>query len=426
MPVDLDARQHSQDVISGKMASGMLRSPYAITVVKPSMTKPDFPSTSVSPASPNCDLTSNKDQPITLFKTVNGNAYEAKVEACHHTLDVINEGNETNRTCSLEFKDEDAKAPCSYAGHIIHQPAVNDTGLPIVKTGEGDQETHAGEDETRECSNEHFSKVLKLAPRIPDNSKPPDVAANQSQWLSQDGVIRIEASAHLRLPKPAAFTPPPAYACLRPSPILKVRLRWRPPDHEGVRRFSCYAVNIKTQPSVIRRLPSRWMVHTPSAVPPTDKELEWAEYNSLLNVKFDWRARSKPPDTAGGIHQPSTTTISAKSDMDTICSPLFEAEPLLPKCPLTSPIRADNPRCPDDELLWRARKPPDLDKCWLLVGGNNKIEDGRKRGCLPALWRTSMFLASLVHRHAAPVALVFLNRRGSCVTFIFLSDNWER
>ena len=70
-----------------------------------SMAKPDFPSTSVPP-------------------TLNGNAYEAEVEACRWTLDIINEGNKMNRAHPFEIKDEGTKAPCSYTGHIIRQSAA--------------------------------------------------------------------------------------------------------------------------------------------------------------------------------------------------------------------------------------------------------------------------------------------------------------
>ncbi|KAF8742376.1 hypothetical protein AX14_004929 [Amanita brunnescens Koide BX004] len=74
--VDLNNRQHSQEIVSKKAASETLCSPYAMAAITPSIAKPDLPSTSVSPASPNNDPISNKDQLMTLLKTVNNEAYD--------------------------------------------------------------------------------------------------------------------------------------------------------------------------------------------------------------------------------------------------------------------------------------------------------------------------------------------------------------
>ena len=96
-----------------------------------------------------------------------------------------------------------------------------------------------------------------------------------------------------------------------------------------------------------------------------------------------------------------------------------EAVPLMPKHLLASSTRVNSLRRPGDELVWRLRKPPDLAKRWLLIGGVNKIKDRRKEGCLPALWHTFTFPTLLVHHRAVSVAFAFLARRCRCSTFIF-------
>ena len=267
------------------------------------MIKPDFPSTSVSPASSNSDLTSNKDQSMTLFKTVNGNTHEAEIEACHHTLDVINEGNETNRTCSLEVKDEAAKTPRSYAGRIIHQPATNNTGLPIMKTGEGDQETHTGENEIRERSNEHFSRVLKITPRIPDNAKTPKAADIQVQWPSQEAISNESMGELLRPPKSTTtFMPPtstlaillPVYSRLRLSLVLDCRLRWKPPDRGGeTRRRTWYVISKKLGTSAVPHLPKSSTALAPFSTSPA---LLQAHCRCLWSLELIWRIRCKLPN----------------------------------------------------------------------------------------------------------------------------------
>ena len=114
--------------------------------------------------------------------------------------------------------------------------APYDTGLPIVKTGEGDQEMHAEEDETCECSN---SKVLKLAPQIPDNSRLPDAAAIQNQWPSQEAVsdesmstllCSLESAMAPTQPTSMPVNLPPAYSHLCLSRALGFRPCWKPPD----------------------------------------------------------------------------------------------------------------------------------------------------------------------------------------------------
>ncbi|KAF8673944.1 hypothetical protein AX14_005276 [Amanita brunnescens Koide BX004] len=365
------------------------------------MTKPDFPSTSVSPASPNSDLTSNKDQSMTLFKTVNGNTHEAEIEAYHHTLDVINEGNEMNRTHLLEVKDEAAKTPCSYAGCIIHQPATNNTGLPIMKTGEGDKETHAGENEIRERSNEHFSRVLKITPRIPDNAKTPKAADIQVQWPSQEATSNESMGELLRPPESTtAFTPPtsmpiiplPVHSCLRPSLVLDCRLRWKPPDRGGeTRRRAWYVISKKLGTSAVPHLPKSSTALVPFSTSPA---LLQARHHCLLSLELIWQTRRKLPNTTGERRQPSNTIVSADGNASVRCSHT-RGSVYVAQAPAHILVASRQPHCLNNELATRACKPPDLmAEQGPLVGGIGKAERGRRWSCLlaPCCFRLSRSL----------------------------------
>ena len=134
----------------------------------------------ISPASPN-----NEDQSIASFKTVNDNTYEAEIEACHHTKNVVSKGDETDRTHSFEVECEGAGSPYTYAGAVIHRPAPNNTtGLPKAKAWGGNQEL--------------LMKMLEEEKKRPD----------------QEAISKMEACACLHLPRPPAalvlLTPKPA------------------------------------------------------------------------------------------------------------------------------------------------------------------------------------------------------------------------
>ena len=235
--------------------------------------EPDSPPASVSPASPINDLIFDKDQSMTLLKTVN-NAYETEMKFSHHMLDATDKGNEPDAIHSLKVRHENTRALYSHAELVICQPMPNDidTGLPIVK-GWGDKEKLlTGAVKIQVCLNEHFKNDMELAPQAPSNPKPPDVAeveqpsqeAVNNEGLNvrlhspgstataillvkiqeggerpgEEAISKAEASAHLHLPR-SSVAPmqlmhklvepmPTCLPCL--SPKLEHQLHRKPPD----------------------------------------------------------------------------------------------------------------------------------------------------------------------------------------------------
>ena len=197
---------------------------------------------------------------------------------------------------------------------------------------------------------------------------------------SEEAISKAEAGARLCLPRPSPAPMwlmhklvEPTPTCLPcSSPKLECRLHRKPPDCGGrMRRYTCYVVNKKSK---MKMIPCSLKPSTAPTLLATSPAPPQARRYCLLSLELIWRARCKPPNTRAAV-----------------CSPSFEAVPLMPKRLLASSTRVNSLRRPGDELVWRLRKPPDLAKHWLLIGGVNKIKDRRKEGCLPALWHTFTF-----------------------------------
>lgn len=144
--------------------------------------------------------------------TVSSEAHEAETEARCCTLDVVDRRNEVNATHSLEVEYE---APCSYARTVVHQPAPNDTDLPIVKIRGGGQMPPNKTTMIFERSNECFPNDTELGQGAPEEPEPPDV------W----------ADARRPVPEPVDLAL--AYPVLRPSLTFKYQRRSKPPDNGG-------------------------------------------------------------------------------------------------------------------------------------------------------------------------------------------------
>ena len=89
-----------------------MRSPNTLVAFAALMLEPNpnLPSTSASPASPNDNLVSNKDQSSMPFKTIDGDAYETEIEASCHTLDIVGKGSEANAAHLPEIRHEGSEA----------------------------------------------------------------------------------------------------------------------------------------------------------------------------------------------------------------------------------------------------------------------------------------------------------------------------
>jgi hypothetical protein len=116
------------------------------------------PSASGSPASPNNDLMSRKDQ--STVGTYGNDSYDVGDEALHHTSDAIDEGHETNAKHLLEVEDE------------------------LLTEAAGIQE------HLDECS----SKNKELAQQVPEDLEPPDGEDVQFQWPNPEAINNKERS----------------------------------------------------------------------------------------------------------------------------------------------------------------------------------------------------------------------------------------
>ena len=248
-PLDSDARQYNQGIVSEHTMSVIARSQNDLATFAQPVSEPDsgLSSTSASPASPNNDLIVNK---------------------------------------------------------INCWPAPNSIHLPIVKTWEGEDEPLVEAARVRERSDEHFPKNSELVHRVPEDFRPPDAANVLQQWLGQEAISSEDSSIFLCSPESAValapltptltlVDPPLAYSHLHTSLELEPRCK-KPPDKEAGSGWLSYAVNGKTQPSTLGCSPLRWIAPMPSAIPPACKE--WAETCRILNVELGWRAHCKPPN----------------------------------------------------------------------------------------------------------------------------------
>ena len=409
-PVETDARQIGQDIVSVNTTSVALHSPDNLATFELLIpeSEPSPPSTSVSPASPNNDLISKEDQLIVMQTRYNNETYKVEIETheCRRVLDDVNGGNEASGTRLHKVKNEDVKPLHSYAGPVTHQPAPMDTSPPIVKT-------QGGEDELLEAAEVHCPKDWELARRVPEHSEPHDTAINLCQWPSQEPISNedlsvflhsLEPTAALMLPMPAAtqVSPPPARLLLWPRMELESQRRKPPDQEEGSRRLP-YIVSERLQTSVIKHSPSHGTVLMLPNIPSTHQG--WAETHCLPNVELAWRACSKPPDTLDEIGQRSADVISANTCTRATHSPLYGTALMLPVFPLASSAQVTSPCRRNNELVPRVRKLPDAIGCWLQTEAVNKTEEGWKRGHLPVLRPTFHPLARLPLRWSVLTSL---------------------
>ena len=432
-PVETDARQIGQDIVSVNTTSVALHSPDNLATFELLVpeSEPSPPSTSVSPASPNNDLISKEDQLIVTQTRYNNETYKVEIETHEYrrVLDDVNGGNEASGTRLHKVENEDVKPLHSYAGPVTHQPVPMDTSPPIVKT-------QGGEDELLEAAEVRCPKDWELAHRVPEHSEPRDTAINLCQWASQEVVNKTRSSVlthsreydvALTLPTPAPANALPPYSRSRSSPTPESRLRWKPPDTgEDSSRHAYRAVNDRLQPSAIEHLLRHGaaapppvtrlsFAHITKVVPPCCPRLPpswqiytlpaWTGTHRLLSVELVWRARCKPPNIGGETQQPSTTVVSANDNTGATRPPLHGAALRLPVLSLASPARVINTRRPHNELGWRVRKPPDATGRWLLIEAINKTEEGQKRGHLPIPRPTPAPFAHLPLRWSALTSL---------------------
>ena len=152
----------------------------------------------------------------------------------------------------------------------------------------------------------------------------------------------------------------------------------------------------------------------------------WANSPCLLNIKVVWRVHCKLPDVMGTVQQLSAGIISADPYMSAKRLPLYEAVRTLPVCLLAFLTRAVNPRCPNNELVGRVRKPPDVSEHRLLDEAINKAEI-RRRDHLPtprpapafappahSQWCTAHALPSRHHVNTALAPAPAHQPSGSC------------
>lgn len=149
---------------------------------------------------------------------------------------------------------------------------------------------------------------------------------------------------------------PPAYPLLRPSVGFKPRC-WRPPDQREARWPICYAVNGKTELSVIKHSPSYRIVPTLSIVPPTCQD--WVENHCLFNVELSWRARCTPHNVPGTFQQHMAVhlVLMPRQALRNACHQMGQYERCL-FFPLMKSVQGKGPRHPDIELIWQMHKPP--------------------------------------------------------------------
>jgi hypothetical protein len=103
-----------------------------------------------------------------------------------------------------------------------------------------------------------------------------------------------------------------------------------------------------------------------------------ASCHLLLSIELGWRACSKPPDTMGTEHQPNINIIINKADADVSCLPTNGAVIILPNSrPMLAYVRAANPHRPNNELISRVHKPPNMTAQRPLPRAINGVQKGR-------------------------------------------------
>ena len=361
---------------------------------------PLAPPTSGSPASPNNDLISRKDQLVMKQSVYDRKYYKTEAGTPHHRLDVMGEGSETNATRPLGVEDE----------------------LLIEAV------------ESHERSDERFPKDLELTQRVPEDIKLPNVADAQFQRPDQEVVGNVGLSMMLRSPRPTvAFTQHaptrtpikmlPAHSHPRSRLELEFWHRWKPPDTGQCSiRLAYYAVKDRRLSSAIKHLPSPGaasllsvsrppLAYITQVIPPRHLRSPpnwrvcilptWTGAHCLPNAELIWRARCKPPKNGAENQQASTGIISAEKNTSVEHSPLCQAVLTLPVLPLTCLERIDKTCHLNNKLACRVQKPPDAMRQWPLDEAVNKAGSGAIWGHLPSARPTfAPYARSLILRPA--------------------------
>ena len=391
-PAELDARQNGQETVSVNTTSVALHSPDNLATFMLLVPKSDLslPSASVSPASPDNDLTSKEDQLTMTQTTSDSKTYQVEEEAYEHCqrLDFVNKGSEASVMRSHEVGNKDFKSPYLCTGPVNCPPASEDTSLPVVKTRGGEGRLLIKAVESR------FPNEMELTHRVPEDSELHDAANNLRQWTGQEAISEEDTRELLCLPVSTAALAPhmsvlvyplPAYTLLCPSMELEFR-RQKPPDRGGGATWLvCYAVNEKVQTSIVKNLPLRWIVHTPYNVPPAYQYR--AETHHLSNTELDWLARCKPPNTLDTFELPNQEGISESQPSVLIClqEPAVALRPPMPTPADPPPVYYALHLGPED-MSQIPPKPPDSTRQRPLQDAVSRDERGRRMRGLPALW----------------------------------------
>ncbi|KAF8650112.1 hypothetical protein AX14_008626 [Amanita brunnescens Koide BX004] len=433
--MDSDAKQDSRDAISKNASSLASHLPCAKVAFTPLVPRSDsdLPPTSVSPASPN--------------------------DGGQQGLNVINKGIKASMTHSPEDEAERAEElSLNLSKAAIEQPE-HGSSLPLRGKQEELLVEAANVECSDEHPSYREAPALPVLvdpdPSDGANAKWPSQEAVSNIEMS---VVLRSPESPAALTPPTLADPLPAYSLPRSSLELEFRLRWKPPDYEKEsKRHACYAVNNKLQPSVIEHLTLPGTALTlsvsrsslayvtraiPSRRPSFLSSLQVREQRNVitrrraakivnnnstsqsaglnkrsrtheaafmllifplasprqveaasrLGTELIWCARYKPHDVMGTIQQLSD---GIGLYMSTARSPLYEAVRAIPVRLLLFLTRTVNPCRPNNELVGRVRKPPDVTECWLLDEAVNKTGNGGRRGSSPVSRPTSALHARL-------------------------------
>jgi hypothetical protein len=268
-PLDSNARQNGQETVSANTTSVALHSPDDLATFTSLVPKPKSspPSTTVSPASPDNDLASEKDQSVKTQWAYGNKSYEITAEAQYHTSGIVNKGDEATGIRSLEVEYRGNERPRSHPMPVIHQPVPNGIGLSIRKIRESEEK--------------------RLEQAAVDNIEGPSMP------------LRSPESTVAFTPLTLTYTlvdPPLAYFRSRSSLELE-SWRRKPPDEEEGSRWLPYVVNERLWTSVVKHSP----LHGTAIMLPNILSTcqGWVGSYCRSNVELDWRACCKPPDTLG-------------------------------------------------------------------------------------------------------------------------------
>ena len=225
-----------------------------------------------------------------------------------------------------------------------------------------------------------FLTLPRLTPPVLASPESPNVAdaKRTNQEVVSAAILLHSPESSAALMPPTLADPLPAYALPRSSQELEARLHRKPPDHgEGSTWLTYHAVNDRTQPSIIKRLPPPGAASMLSITTFSPAYITQAAPLRHMSIEVIWQTRCRLPNVMDTVQQLSAGANNAGH------SPLYGVVLMLPVFLRTSSARVNNPCRLNDELVSRVRKPPDVTERWLLDEAVNKTGNRGIRGSSP-------------------------------------------